>query len=74
DEALKAAEQALSVIAQTGARMSEAELYRLKGEALLGSGATFEAQAQACFERAIVIAREQAARSWELRATISLAR
>ncbi|MGH7913193.1 MAG: hypothetical protein ACREPW_00900, partial [Candidatus Binataceae bacterium] len=73
DEALKAAEQALSVIAQTGARMSEAELYRLKGEALLGSGATFEAQAQACFERAIAIAREQTARSWELRATTSLA-
>jgi predicted ATPase len=48
-------------------------LYRLKGEALLGA-ARFEAQAQACFETAVKIAREQAARSWELRATTSLAR
>ena len=32
------------------------------------------ADAQACFERAIEIARKQEARSWELRATTSLAR
>jgi tetratricopeptide (TPR) repeat protein len=73
DEAIRAAEQALSAIEQSGARLSEAELYRLKGEALLGA-ARFEAQAQACFETAVKIAREQAARSWELRATTSLAR
>jgi predicted ATPase len=74
DEALSAAEQALSVIEQTGARMSAAELCRLKGEALLSRGAPFDAQAQACFEQAITIARQQEARSWELRATMSLAR
>jgi len=74
DEALRAAEQALRANAQTGARMSEAELYRLKGEALLAGGAPFEAQAQACFEQAIMVAREQEARSWELRATTSFAR
>ena len=74
DEALRAAELALRANAQTGARMSEAELYRLKGEALLAGGAPFEAQAQACFEKAIMVAREQEARSWELRATTSLAR
>ena len=32
------------------------------------------AEAQSCFERAIEIAREQSAKSWELRATMSLAR
>ncbi len=74
DEALRAAEEALRANAQTGARMSEAELYRLKGEALLAGGAPFEAQAQACFEQAIMVAREQEARSWELRATTSFAR
>src|SRR5262249_21052413 len=60
-------------IQQTNARMSEAELYRLKGEALRRQTST-EAQARACFEKAIRIAREQEARSWELRATMSLAR
>jgi predicted ATPase len=74
DEALSAAERGLSVIEQTGARMSAAELYRLKGEAWLSRGAPFEAQAQACFEQAIGIARQQEARSWELRAVTSLAR
>ena len=74
DKALSAAEQALSVIEKTGALMSAAELCRLKGEALLSRGAPFDAQAQACFEQAITIARQQEARSWELRATTSLAR
>jgi predicted ATPase len=54
--------------------MSEAELYRLKGEALLAGGASSEAQAQVCLEKAIMVAREQEARSWELRAAMSLAR
>ncbi len=73
DEALKVAEQALNGVEQSGARMSEAELCRLKGEAL-SKQPSAQAAAQACFERAIVIAREQEARSWELRATMSLAR
>ena len=54
--------------------MSEVESYRLKGEALLGAGAASAAQAQAYYEKAITVAREQKARSWELRATVSLAR
>jgi class 3 adenylate cyclase/predicted ATPase len=74
EEAIRAAEQALSAIEQSGARMSEAELYRLKGEALLGGAAPFEAEAQACFDTAIMVAREQEAKSWELLATMSLAR
>jgi tetratricopeptide (TPR) repeat protein len=74
DEALRAAEQALGAIEQSTARMSQAELYRLKGEALLDAGPQFEAQARDSFEKAITIAREQEARSWELRATTSLAR
>jgi predicted ATPase len=32
------------------------------------------AKAEGCFERAINVAQEQAARLWELRATVSLAR
>jgi class 3 adenylate cyclase/predicted ATPase len=74
DEALGFAVQQLARIEQTGARLSEAELHRLKGEALLRGVAPVEAEAQACFERAITIAREKSARSWELRAATNLAR
>jgi class 3 adenylate cyclase/tetratricopeptide (TPR) repeat protein len=92
DEAHEAAEQQLSTFERTGARMSEAELYRLKGEALLirkapqsGAEQTMArgayrivnrnvGEAEQCFRRAIAVAREQDARSWELRATTSLAR
>ena len=74
EDALSTAGKALNVIEQTGARMSAAELCRLKGEALLSRGAPFDSQAQACFEQAIAIARQQEAKSWELRAVTSLAR
>jgi predicted ATPase len=74
DQALRAAEQALNVIEQTGASMNAAELCRLRGEALLTRGAPFEAQAQTCFEQPIAIAHEQEGRSWELRAVMSLVR
>jgi predicted ATPase len=33
-----------------------------------------QAEAEACFQQAIEIARKQQAKSWELRATVSLAR
>jgi predicted ATPase len=51
----------------------EAELHRLKGELLLKLGAE-EDEVAACFHRAISVARRQAAKSWELRATVSLCR
>src|SRR5438309_674225 len=37
-------------------------------------GRRTETEAEACFRRAIEVARKQEARSWELRATVSLAR
>jgi predicted ATPase len=40
----------------------------------LGADASNAAEARSCFERAIGIARKQSAKSWELRATTSLAR
>ena len=72
DRALEAANRALTSIEQTGASLGEAELFRLKGEALLVDAKSPDARA--CFERSIEIAREQNARSWELRATMSVAR
>jgi predicted ATPase len=50
------------------------ELYRLKGELLLIPSRESQAEAEACFNRALNMARQQAAKSWELRAATSLAR
>jgi predicted ATPase len=50
----------------------DAELWRLRGELLQGQDKT--AEAEACFQKAIEIARQQAAKSLELRASTSLAR
>jgi predicted ATPase len=47
---------------------------RLKGELLLMSNHGASIQAAHCYHEAIQIARRQSARSWELRATMSLAR
>jgi len=57
----------------------DAELYRVKGELMLQSHvqepkAEVEAEAEACFHKAIAIAQRQQAKSWELRASTSLAR
>jgi hypothetical protein len=58
----------------TGERVWEAELLRLEGELRLAASPHDVAEALDCFRRAIEIARRQAARSWELRAALSLAR
>jgi predicted ATPase len=50
------------------------ELYRLKGELLLLQTDFHAGQAESCFQRSIEVARLQSAKSWELRATTSLAR
>jgi predicted ATPase len=66
--------EALVVTNETEWRQHEAEIHRLKGELLLRQDHSNRAEAQSCFERAIEIARKQSAKSWELRATTSLAR
>jgi DNA-binding winged helix-turn-helix (wHTH) protein/tetratricopeptide (TPR) repeat protein len=71
---LKVLEQAFSRVEPTGERMYEAELFRLKGELLLAQDASNAAQAEESFRTAVEIARKQLAKSWELRATTSLAR
>jgi predicted ATPase len=51
-----------------------AETYRLQGVLLLRQAVPDAAQAEACFQQALAIARRQQARSWELRAALSLSR
>ncbi|MFQ5813233.1 MAG: AAA family ATPase [Anaerolineae bacterium] len=73
EEGLSALAEALASVDNTGQRSWEADLYRLKGELLLMQAAA-EADAEACFRQAIQVARQQDAKSWELRATVSLCR
>ncbi len=54
--------------------IDRAELYRLEGELLLLQNASGATEAESCFREAIEIAQRQQAKSWELRATTSLAR
>jgi predicted ATPase len=73
EEASRLIAGALETAQQTGQRLHEAELYRLKGELLLKPPCN-EPEAETCFQRAIEIARGQSAKWWELRATSGLAR
>jgi predicted ATPase len=51
-----------------------AETHRLQGELLLRQAAPDAVRAQACFQQALAVARRQQAKSWELRAAMSLSR
>ena len=66
--------EALAIVNEHDEGQPEAELSRLMGELLLKQNESNGAEAQSSFERAIQIAWEQGAKSWELRATTSLAR
>jgi class 3 adenylate cyclase/tetratricopeptide (TPR) repeat protein len=73
EDAAGALELALAVAADKNAPFWSAELFRLKGELmLLGDANAAEAEPQ--FRRALELARQQSARSFELRAATSLAR
>jgi predicted ATPase len=49
-------------------------VYRLQGEFLLRQAVPDAVQAEACFQQALALARRQQAKSWELRAAMSLSR
>ena len=55
-------------------RLWEAEVLRMTGEVAFNSSEPSVGQAEAHFERALFVARQQQAKSWELRAAMSLAR
>ena len=74
DEGLVLLDQALADVDKKEIRELWAEVYRLKGELLLQQSQEHVAEAEACFRRAIEIAQKQSAKSWELRAAMSLAR
>jgi predicted ATPase len=71
-EGMAFVERALEVVTASGRSRFEADLHRMKGEFLIIAGAHDEAEA--ALNSAIATARRQQARSFELRASISLAR
>jgi class 3 adenylate cyclase/tetratricopeptide (TPR) repeat protein len=73
-EGLRAVSTGLQMLVGTRRHFEEPELHRLKGELLLLQNGRASGEAESCFREAIEIARGQQAKSWELRATMSLAR
>jgi tetratricopeptide (TPR) repeat protein len=71
---LRVVAEALAVAQRTGERRDEAEILRIKGELLLQHAVANVPEAEACFQQALALARPQQAKSWELRAAMSLAR
>ena len=90
EEGLAAVAEALRLVDKNDERFYEAELYRIKGELTLAQSKVqsleskvtdprplnpdLQGEAEACFLKAIEIARKQQAKSLELRATTSLSR
>jgi class 3 adenylate cyclase/tetratricopeptide (TPR) repeat protein len=66
--------EAMTTLEINKERWWEAEINRIAGEIALKPPEPDVAKAQAYFERALAVARQQQAKSWELRAATSLAR
>jgi predicted ATPase len=74
DDAQRCIEDAIAAMQMTKEHWVEAELYRTGGEIALTSLEPDTAKAEDYFDRALAIARQQQAKSLELRAAISMAR
>jgi predicted ATPase/class 3 adenylate cyclase len=74
EEGLTLLAEALALTNDKEERRCEAELYRLQGELLLARAAEHDMEAETCFRQALDVARRQQAKSWELRAAMSLSR
>jgi predicted ATPase len=74
EEGLRLLAEALAMMDNTGVYQYEAEVYRLNGELLLRQAVPDTPEAEACFQQALAVARRQQAKSWELRAALSLSR
>jgi predicted ATPase len=74
DDAWRYIDDAAVTVERTKETWYEAEVHRIAGEIALMSPERDEAKAEAYFERALAVARSQQAKSWELHASMSLAR
>jgi predicted ATPase/class 3 adenylate cyclase len=73
-EGLRLLAEALPLFAASERGDALTEAYRLQGALLLQQANPEAARAEACFQQALAMARHQQAKSWELRAAISLSR
>ena len=73
DDATRCIGEAMTAMETTKEKWCEAEVNRIAGEIGLLSPEPDVAKAEAYFERALAVAREQQAKSWELRAAMSMA-
>jgi predicted ATPase len=73
ETALASVGAGLKAVEKAGGAPLEGELHRLRGEALL-AGAGTVSEAEIAMQRGIDVARQQNAKSWELRGAMSLAR
>jgi predicted ATPase len=74
DDARRYIGEAITMVETTKEKWCEAEINRVAGEIAFKSQGRDTAKAEAYFERALKVAQLQQAKSWELRASMSLAR
>jgi len=74
EEAWRRIGEAMTAVETAKEKWCEAEVHRIAGEIALMSPERDASKAELYFNRALVVARKQQAKSWELRAAMSLAR
>jgi predicted ATPase len=74
DDAWRRIGEAMAMAETTKEKWCEAEINRTAGEVALLAPGRDATKAEGYFERALAIASEQRAKSWELRAAMSMAR
>jgi class 3 adenylate cyclase/predicted ATPase len=74
DDAWRCVDEAKAIMRASGETWFEAELHRLSGEIALMGGNPDAEKAEASFQHAVSVARQQQAKAWELRAAMSMAR
>jgi predicted ATPase len=74
EDARRYVAEAMNSIETSKEKWFEAEVNRVAGEIAVRSPPPHTARAEGYFERALAVARKQQAKSWELRAAMSLAR
>ena len=74
DDAWRCIDDAIDKVEKSKEKWCEADVHRIAGEIALKSLAPDPEKAEAYFDRALTVARRQQAKSWELRAAMSMAR
>ena len=74
EDARRCIGEAMTLVETTREKWYEADIHRIAGEIALMSPEPDAARAETYFERALVVARKQQAKSWELRTAMSIAR